>query len=100
MGYRGHGGDVVGIGIAINATSRGLDTLLTERETSGKGTLEPIDQVGAPGVRYLDEGNILLAMEAIRERGLLLRNASHIVREQSFAGPSFPHGRGPSIASI
>jgi glycerol-3-phosphate dehydrogenase len=89
------GGGAVGAGIAVDASSRGLDTLLVEREDFGKGTSSRSTKLVHGGVRYLEQGNISLVMEALRERGLLLRNAPHVVRELSFVVPNYSWWEAP-----
>ena len=75
------GGGAVGAGVAVDAGTRGFDVLLVEREDFGKGTSSRSTKLVHGGVRYLEQGNISLVMEALKERGLLLRNAPHIVHD-------------------
>lgn len=89
------GGGAVGAGIAVDASSRGLATLLVEREDFGKGTSSRSTKLVHGGVRYLEQGNISLVMEALRERGILLRNAPHVCREQSFVVPNYSWWEAP-----
>jgi glycerol-3-phosphate dehydrogenase len=89
------GGGAVGAGIAVDASSRGLDTLMVDREDFGKGTSSRSTKLVHGGVRYLEQGNISLVMEALRERGLLLRNAPHVVRELSFVVPNYSWWEAP-----
>jgi glycerol-3-phosphate dehydrogenase len=69
------GGGATGVGVAIDAASRGYDTLLLEQSDFGKGTSSRSTKLAHGGVRYLEQGNIGLVMEALKERGLLLQNA-------------------------
>src|SRR5450631_265775 len=64
------GGGAVGAGVAVDASARGLDALLIEREDFGKGTSSRSTKLVHGGVRYLEQGNISLVMEALKERGL------------------------------
>jgi glycerol-3-phosphate dehydrogenase len=89
------GGGAVGAGIAVDASSRGLATLLVDREDFGKGTSSRSTKLVHGGVRYLEQGNISLVMEALKERGLLLRNAPHVVRELSFIVPNYSWWEAP-----
>ncbi len=77
------------LGAALDAASRGYKTLLLERFDFAKGTLQQGDEAGSWRVRYLAQGNIKLVMEALRERGLLLKNAPHLTRVQPFVLPSY-----------
>jgi glycerol-3-phosphate dehydrogenase len=83
------GGGATGAGIAIDAASRGYDVLLLEQNDFGKGTSSRSTKLIHGGVRYLEQGNISLVMEALRERGLLLHNAPHLVRNLGFVVPSY-----------
>jgi glycerol-3-phosphate dehydrogenase len=83
------GGGATGVGVAIDAASRGYDVLLLDQSDFGKGTSSRSTKLAHGGVRYLEQGNIGLVMEALRERGLLLQNAPHLVRELAFVVPSY-----------
>lgn len=85
------GGGATGLGIAVDAASRGLRTLLLEASDFAKGTSSRSTKLVHGGVRYLAQGNIKLVFEALRERGYLLRNAPHLVRKQSFIIPCYNH---------
>ena len=89
------GGGAVGAGVAVDASSRGLDVLLVEREDYGKGTSSRSTKLVHGGVRYLEQGNISLVMEALKERGLLLRNAPHIVHDLPFVVPNYSWWEAP-----
>src|SRR3982751_5022663 len=83
------GGGTTGLGIAVDAASRGYRTLLLEKYDFAKGTSSRSTKLVHGGVRYLQQGNIKLVMEALKERGLLKKNAPHIVRNQSFVIPNY-----------
>src|SRR5947209_5381890 len=83
------GGGATGAGIAVDAASRGYSVLLLEREDFGKGTSSRSTKLVHGGVRYLEQGNISLVMEALKERGILLENAPHIVRDLPFIVPNY-----------
>jgi len=89
------GGGAVGAGIAVDASARGLAVLLVEREDFGKGTSSRSTKLVHGGVRYLEQGNISLVMEALKERGLLLRNAPHIVHDLPFVVPNYSWWEAP-----
>ena len=67
------GGGATGAGIAIDAAARGYGVLLLEQHDFGKGTSSRSTKLVHGGVRYLEQGNLSLVMEALRERGLLLK---------------------------
>ena len=83
------GGGATGLGTALDAASRGYRTLLLEQEDFAKGTSSRSTKLVHGGVRYLAQGNISLVREALYERGLLLKNAPHLVRNVSFIIPNY-----------
>ncbi|MCB0451075.1 MAG: glycerol-3-phosphate dehydrogenase/oxidase [Confluentibacter sp.] len=83
------GGGATGLGIALDSASRGYKTLLLEQVDFAKGTSSRSTKLVHGGVRYLAQGNIDLVKEALYERGLMLKNASHLVRNQSFIIPNY-----------
>ena len=83
------GGGATGAGVAVDAASRGFSVLLLEREDFGKGTSSRSTKLVHGGVRYLEQGNISLVMEALKERGLLLQNAPHLVHDLPFVVPNY-----------
>jgi len=89
------GGGATGAGIAVDAASRGYDVLLLEREDFGKGTSSRATKLVHGGVRYLEQGNVSLVMEALKERGILLRNAPHIVKDLKFIVPNYSWWEAP-----
>jgi glycerol-3-phosphate dehydrogenase len=83
------GGGATGMGIAVDASSRGFKTLLLEQNDFGKGTSSRSTKLVHGGVRYMAQGNISLVYEGLRERGLMLKNAPHLVRNQKFIIPVY-----------
>lgn len=83
------GGGATGLGTALDAASRGLKTVLFEQYDFAKGTSSRSTKLVHGGVRYLQQGNIKLVMEALKERGLLLKNAPHLVHNQKFVVPNY-----------
>jgi glycerol-3-phosphate dehydrogenase len=73
------GGGATGLGVAVEAASRGFRTLLVERSDFAKATSSRSTKLIHGGVRYLEQGNLTLVVDALRERGRLLRNASGLV---------------------
>ncbi len=88
------GGGATGVGIAIDAASRGYKTVLIERYDFGKGTSSRSTKLAHGGVRYLQQGNISLVLEALRERGLLRQNAPHLVHDLAFIVPRYDWWEG------
>ncbi len=89
------GGGATGVGVAIDAATRGYGVLLLEQNDFGKGTSSRSTKLVHGGVRYLEQGNISLVMEALRERGLLLRNAPHLVHDRAFVVPNYDWWEAP-----
>ena len=83
------GGGATGLGVALDSLSRGYKTLLLERADFAKGTSSRSTKLVHGGVRYLAQGNVQLVREALYERGLLMRNAPHLVRNQAFVIPAY-----------
>ncbi|GIV58340.1 MAG: glycerol-3-phosphate dehydrogenase [Rhodothermaceae bacterium] len=89
------GGGATGLGCAIEAASRGYRTLLLEQHDFAKGTSSRSTKLVHGGVRYLRQGNVALVLEALRERGRLLKNAPHLVRHLPFVVPNYDWWEGP-----
>ncbi len=88
------GGGATGLGIAVDAASRGYKTILLERDDFAKGTSSRSTKLVHGGVRYLQQGNIKLVLEALRERGIMKKNAGHLVKNQSFIVPNYKWWEG------
>ncbi|GBC61607.1 glycerol-3-phosphate dehydrogenase/oxidase [Desulfonema ishimotonii] len=89
------GGGATGLGTAIDAASRGYQILLIEQSDFSKGTSSRSTKLVHGGVRYLQQGNISLVLEALKERGLMRRNAPHLVRNLRFVVPNYDWWEGP-----
>src|ERR1700757_1499351 len=89
------GGGATGVGVAIDAAARGYDVLLLEQSDFGKGTSVRSTKLVHGGVRYLEQGNLSLVMEALKERGILLRNAPHLVHNVPFLVPCYAWWEAP-----
>ncbi len=89
------GGGATGLGIAVDAATRGFKTLLLEMDDFSKGTSSRSTKLVHGGIRYLQQGNVSLVLEALRERGLMIQNAPHLVQNQSFIVPNYDWWEGP-----
>jgi len=89
------GGGATGLGVAVDAQTRGYRTLLLEQYDFAKATSSRSTKLVHGGVRYLKQGNISLVLEALRERGLLCRNAAHLVHDLAFIVPRYKWWEGP-----
>lgn len=83
------GGGATGLGIAVDAASRGFKTLLLEKYDFAKSTSSRSTKLVHGGVRYLANGDIKLVLSALLERGLIFQNAPHLARVQSFIIPCY-----------
>ena len=89
------GGGATGLGAAVEAASRGYRTLLVERLDFAKGTSSRSTKLVHGGVRYLEQLNLTLVIDALRERGHMLRNAPHLVHDQPFVVPAYSYASLP-----
>ena len=89
------GGGASGLGIALDSASRGHKTILLEKNYFAKGTSSRSTKLVHGGVRYLQNGDISLVIEALRERGIMIKNAPHLVRDLSFVIPSYDWWSSP-----
>ncbi|MCU7550156.1 glycerol-3-phosphate dehydrogenase/oxidase [Chitinophagaceae bacterium LB-8] len=83
------GGGATGLGIALDAACRGYSVVLLEQSDFAKATSSRSTKLIHGGVRYLAQGNVPLVHDAVQERGLLLRNAPHLVKKQAFVIPCY-----------
>lgn len=89
------GGGATGLGAAVDAAARGHSVCLIEQADFAKGTSSRSTKLVHGGVRYLKQGNVALVLEALRERGLLCRNAPHLVHGIPFVIPTYHWWEGP-----
>src|SRR5216684_5675795 len=89
------GGGATGLGTAVDAAARGYRTLLLEQSDFAKGTSSRSTKLIHGGVRYLQQGNLKMVRESLRERGLLTRNAPHLVTHLAFIVPNYTWWEGP-----
>jgi len=89
------GGGATGVGVAIDAAARGYSVALFEQSDFGKGTSSRSTKLIHGGVRYLQQGNIPLVMEALKERGMLRANAPHLVHDLPFVVPNYQWWEAP-----
>lgn len=83
------GGGASGLGTAVEAASRGFKTVLVEQHDFAKATSSRSTKLAHGGVRYLEQGDVALVLEALKERGILIKNAPHLVSKQEFVIPNY-----------
>lgn len=89
------GGGATGLGVALDAATRGYSVALFEQWDFTKGTSSRSTKLIHGGVRYLAQGDLSLVLEALRERGILRKNAPHLVKNQTFLIPCYRWWEGP-----
>ncbi len=89
------GGGATGLGVAVDAASRGYRTALVEAHDFAKATSSRSTKLVHGGVRYLEQMNFSLVTEALRERGIMSRNAPHLVNNLAFVVPRYKWWEGP-----
>ena len=92
------GGGATGCGVALDAAARGLSVALVEKDDFASGTSSKSSKLIHGGLRYLQQKEIALVYQNLRERQRLLRNAPHLVRVLPFLIPVFDRGRVASTA--
>jgi len=83
------GGGIVGAGVLLDATSRGLRAVLVEQEDIASGTSSKSSRLIHGGLRYLEQFHFGLVREALSERSRLMRLAPHLVRPEKFLFPVY-----------
>ena len=81
------GGGITGVGVALDAAARGMRTALVERDDFASGTSSKSSKMIHGGLRYLQNGDVRLVYEALRERRRLMKNAPHLVEILPFMIP-------------
>jgi glycerol-3-phosphate dehydrogenase len=89
------GGGATGLGVLVDAATRGYEVAGLEQHDFAKGTSGRSTKLVHGGVRYLAQGDISLVLEALHERGLMYQNAPHLVHNQGFIIPTYTWWRGP-----
>ncbi len=89
------GAGITGAGIARDAAMRGLRVLVLEAQDLAYGTSSRSSRLIHGGVRYLEQGEVGLVYEALRERSRLYKTASHLVQPANFLFPAYRGDRLP-----
>lgn len=83
------GGGATGLGIAVDAATRGFRTALVEAGDFAQVTSSRATKLIHGGVRYLASGQIHLVYEALHERRVMMQNAPHLVEPLAFVTPAY-----------
>ena len=81
------GGGIHGTAVARDAAGRGLSVVLAEQYDLAAATSMASSKLIHGGLRYLEQGELRLVREALRERELLLTAAPHLARPLRFILP-------------
>lgn len=87
------GGGITGAGILLNASRKGLKTLLVEQNDFASGTSSRSSKLVHGGLRYLKEGRLYLTYISVRERERLIREAPGLVEPLGFMTPVYSDRR-------
>ena len=104
--YNSEWSDALGARGMIQLAARHTLARMLERDDFASGTSSRSSRLIHGGVRYLEQGNISLVMEALKERGILRQNAPHLVHDLAFVVPNYDwweapfYGLGRKISSI
>lgn len=83
------GGGATGLGVALDAVTRGYRTALIEAGDFAQATSSRATKLVHGGVRYLASGQIHLVYEALHERKVMQRSAPHLVHALPFVTPAY-----------
>ena len=86
------GGGITGAGILLDATSRGIKTLLVEMQDFAAGTSSRSTKLVHGGIRYLKQKDFKLVAEVGKERAIVRNKARHIVHPIPVMVPIYKGG--------
>lgn len=95
------GGGITGAGIALDAASRGLKTVLVEKSDFASGTSSKSTKLIHGGLRYLKQFEIALVREVGRERATVHKLIPNLVTSEKMLLPLIKDGNfGKIMTSI
>jgi glycerol-3-phosphate dehydrogenase len=86
------GGGITGAGIALDAQSRGIDTVVIEMQDFAAGTSSRSTKLVHGGLRYLKQLEIGLVAEVGKERAIVYENGPHVTTPEWMLLPIIPGG--------
>ncbi|CAN5359014.1 glycerol-3-phosphate dehydrogenase/oxidase [soil metagenome] len=89
------GGGATGLGVALDAASRGYSVVLVDAHDFAQGTSSRSTKLVHGGVRYLAQGDIAMVREGLHERRTLLENAPHLAQPLAFVMPGYKFWETP-----
>lgn len=88
------GGGITGVGVALDAVTRGLSVALLEADDLANGTSRWSSKLVHGGLRYLAKGDPAVAWESAVERAIIAgRMAPHLVHPLAQVVPDFAEDR-------
>lgn len=90
------GGGITGTCVAREAASRGLRVALVERSDFGSGTSSATTKFIHGGIRYLEQYDVAVVRESLRERRILALGAPHLVEQTQFIMPAWRWSKPPT----
>jgi glycerol-3-phosphate dehydrogenase len=94
------GGGITGAGVALDAATRGYSVALVEKTDYAAGTSSRSSKLVHGGLRYLQQFDLGLVREALRERQLMVKLAPHLVRPLQLVVPAFDGARPDRLVGI
>ncbi|WP_432354274.1 glycerol-3-phosphate dehydrogenase/oxidase [Sporosarcina sp. A2] len=86
------GGGITGTGIALDASTRGLKTLLIEMQDFAAGTSSRSTKLVHGGLRYLKQLEVKLVADVGKERAIVYENAPHVTHPEWMLLPFYKSG--------
>jgi glycerol-3-phosphate dehydrogenase len=94
------GGGITGVGVALDAATRGYSVALVEKADYASGTSSRSSKLIHGGLRYLQNFDLGLVREALLERQLLVKLAPHLVRPLPFVVAAFDGARPDRMVGV
>ncbi|RXZ78484.1 glycerol-3-phosphate dehydrogenase/oxidase [Paenibacillaceae bacterium] len=93
------GGGITGAGIALDAQSRGMRTVLVEMQDFAAGTSSRSTKLVHGGLRYLKQFEIKMVAEVGKERAVVYENGPHITTPEWMLLPLYQGGTFGKIST-
>lgn len=95
------GGGITGVGIALDAATRGMKTVLVEMQDFSAGTSSRSTKLIHGGLRYLKQFQVKMVREVSRERAIVYENGPHVTTPERLLLPIYEGGQlGKTLTSI
>ncbi|NIM20477.1 MAG: FAD-dependent oxidoreductase [Candidatus Latescibacteria bacterium] len=95
------GGGITGSGCLLEATRRGLRSVLVEKGDFSSGTTAASSRLIHGGIRYLEHLHVRLVAESLKERFWISKRFPHLLKPLAIHVPVYGWGkRSPLVAGI